>query len=105
MKQLQSESEVRREQASHDERWKGESARYPMALVVAPATGRLRILPPRAFRGGREWVEAGQAIGCVESAGVEHLILAPFGGRLGGVMGQEGEPVEAGQAVAWMEPA
>ncbi len=40
----------------------GESAGLPIALIVSPASGRLRVLPPVRFRGGREWVEAGQPV-------------------------------------------
>ena len=36
---------------------------------------------------------------------VPALICSPARGRLGGVLGRDGELVKAGQAVAWMEPA
>ena len=32
------------------------------------------------------------------------LVRSPARGRLGGVLGRDGEPVKPGQAVAWMEP-
>lgn len=83
----------------------GEQPHLPITLLVAPRAGRLRILPPRRFRGGREWVDAGQPIVRVERGeGADDLVVSPVRGRLGAVMGREGEPVKAGQAVAWVEP-
>ena len=41
----------------------------------------------------------------IERGQHEDLVLSPASGRLGGVLGQDGEPVKAGQAVAWMEQA
>jgi len=81
----------------------GESAGLPITLIVSPASGRLRVLPPVRFRGGREWVEAGQPVARVEHGGSADDILAPMHGRLGGVLGHEGQPVKAGQPVAWIE--
>lgn len=83
----------------------GEAAHLPIVLLLAPRGGKLRILPPRAFRRGREWVDLGQVIAHVEADGGPYLIVAPAEGSLGGVLGRDGEPVESGQAVAWLEPA
>src|SRR5207247_6493518 len=55
----------------------GESVGLPITLIVSPANGRLRVLPPVRFRGGREWVEAGQPVGRVEHGGSTADILAP----------------------------
>jgi hypothetical protein len=83
----------------------GERAALPITLLVAPASGRLRILPPRGFVGGAEWLEAGQAVLSIDrGAGDPEMVRSPARGRLGGVLGRDGEPVRAGQAVAWMEP-
>jgi hypothetical protein len=81
----------------------GESAGLPISLIVSPANGRLRVLPPVRFRGGREWVEAGQAVARVEHGGSADDILAPMHGRMGGLLGREGQPVTVGQPVAWIE--
>ncbi len=82
----------------------GEPASLPIALLVAPCAGRLRILPPKQFQGGSEWVEPGQPVAQIEHAGGDpEPVLAPYRGRLGGIMGRDGEPVKAGQPVAWME--
>ena len=81
-----------------------DSTHLPIALMVAPRTGRLRILTPRSFRNGREWLEAGQPVAEIHNGGRPHLIVAPARGSLGGVLGADGELVETGQLVAWMEP-
>jgi acetyl/propionyl-CoA carboxylase alpha subunit len=86
-----------------DDAFAGEAAGLPIALLVSPADGRLRVLPPRRFRAGREWVERGQPVARVEHAGRSEDILAPMRGTLGGVLGRDGEPVKAGQPIAWME--
>jgi biotin carboxyl carrier protein len=83
----------------------GEKTNLPIALLVAPNAGRLRILTPTSFAADGEWVEAGQPVVRVERGPHTDLILSPARGRLGGVLGRDGEPVKAGQAVAWMEPA
>jgi hypothetical protein len=82
----------------------GERSSLSITLLVAPNAGRLRILPPLRFEDGSEWLEAGQPVVRVEHGAETDLILSPARGRLGGVLGREGEPVKAGQAVAWMEP-
>jgi hypothetical protein len=74
-------------------------------LIVAPAPGRVRVLPPRRFREGREWLEEGQPVLRIEHGRDEEadVILAPMKGTMGGVLRRDGEPVKAGQPVAWME--
>lgn len=83
----------------------GEHTRLPITLIVAPSAGRLRILPPRRFHHGREWVDPGQPLLRIERRAGSDTVLSPVGGRFGGVLGREGEPVIAGQAVAWVEAA
>jgi biotin carboxyl carrier protein len=74
-------------------------------VLVAPVPGRVRVLPPRGFRHGREWLEEGQPVLRIEHGRNEEadVILAPVRGAMGGVLTRDGEPVKAGQAVAWME--
>lgn len=83
----------------------GELGALPIALVISPAAGRLKMLPPQEFRDGREWVERGQAVAQIEhSPGTEPTpVVAPARGWIGGIMGRDGEPVRRGQPVAWME--
>jgi hypothetical protein len=80
----------------------GESIGLAITLIVAPTSGRVRVLPPLRFHGGREWVERGQPVGRVEHQGRSDAILAPMRGTLGGVLARDGEPVKTGQANAWM---
>ena len=75
-----------------------------LRVLVAPGTGRLRLLPPRAYRGGTEWVEPGQPVARLEIGTGEVVLTAPVGGRVAAVMGLDGEPVVAGQAVLAIEP-
>lgn len=75
----------------------------PIALVVAPTEGKLRVLPPRRFRDGREWVREGEPVLEIEQNGEVRVILAPMEGHVGGVLGRDGEPVRTGQPVAWIE--
>lgn len=84
-------------------RSQGEHARLPITLIVAPASGRLRILPPRRFHRGHEWVDPGQALARIERGAHADPVISPVGGRFGGVLGRDGEPVTAGQPVAWVE--
>jgi biotin carboxyl carrier protein len=80
----------------------GESGGYGFRLVVAPAAGRVRHLPPTRFHDGHEWVTAGQAVALVEqgSAGVE--VCSPVDGRVAGILVRDGEPVLPGQPVVWV---
>jgi biotin carboxyl carrier protein len=75
-----------------------------LRVVVAPGPGRLRLLPPRAYRGGTEWVEPGQPVARVEQGRADVVLTAPVGGRVAAVLGLDGEPVVAGQAVMAIEP-
>jgi biotin carboxyl carrier protein len=83
----------------------GEKSHLPITILVSPSAGRLRILPPETFQRGVEWLEEGQAVLRIERGPDADLIRSPARGRLGGVLGRDGELVKAGQAVAWMEPA
>jgi biotin carboxyl carrier protein len=73
-------------------------------IVVAPGRGRVRLLPPRTFRDGREWVHMGQALARVEQGSREIEVLAPVAGRVSSVIALEGEPVMVGTAVMAIEP-
>jgi biotin carboxyl carrier protein len=83
----------------------GEKSHLPITILVSPSAGRLRILPPETFQRGAEWLEKGQAVLRIERGPDADLIRSPARGRLGGVLGRDGEIVKQGQAVAWMEPA
>ncbi len=87
------------EQADH-----GERSDIPITILVAPHAGRLRILPPERFWAGHEVVEVGQAVAVVEVADDGYdLVRSPVRGRLGAVLGRDGELVTRGRAIAWVE--
>lgn len=75
-----------------------------LRVLVSPGTGRLRYLPPRRFAGGHELVEAGQPVARILQGSREVILRAPVGGVVSSVLGIEGEPVVAGQAVLAIEP-
>jgi biotin carboxyl carrier protein len=77
--------------------------RSTLRVVVAPAAGRLRLLPPLSFRGGHEWVEAGQAVATIEQGARAIEVVAPAAGGVAAVLGLDGEPVVRGQAVMAIE--
>jgi biotin carboxyl carrier protein len=75
-----------------------------LKVVVATESGRLRLLPPRLFRNGSEWVEAGQAVARLEHGRRNTFLRAPVDGRMAAVLGLEGEPVLPGHPVFAIEP-
>jgi len=75
-----------------------------LRVLVSPADGRLRYLPPARFIGGRERVEAGQPVARITQGGREMVVIAPVSGLVSSVMGIEGEPVVRGQAVLAIDP-
>ncbi len=68
-----------------------------LRVVVSPATGRVRLLPPQEFRGRRELVGLGQAGAVIDGGGGETTVTVPVEGILDGLLVHEGEPVHAGQ--------
>ncbi|MFL5799021.1 MAG: hypothetical protein ACJ77A_13970 [Actinomycetota bacterium] len=82
----------------------GERTDIPIHVLITPVGGRLHILPPERFGGGHELVEKGQAVAVVELADrTEHAVCSTVRGRLGAVLGRDGELLTPGQAVAWVE--
>lgn len=81
----------------------GESLGLPIRMVVSPAGGRLRLLPPATFHDGQEWVSAGQTIAVVENGPVIHEVRAPHEARVAGVLVRDGEPVAPGQPLVWLD--
>ena len=81
----------------------GESLGLPVRLVVSPAGGRLRLLPPSRFHEGEEWVSAGQVIAVVENGPVIHEVRSPSDARVAGVLVRDGEPVAPGQPLVWLD--
>ena len=84
----------------------GESAGgFGFFLVVAPAAGRMRHLPPVRFQDGQEYVSAGQAVAVIEQGTVTIQVTSPFDALVAGILVRDGEPVQPGQPLVWLEPA
>jgi acetyl-CoA carboxylase biotin carboxyl carrier protein len=81
----------------------GESAVLGFRLLVAPAAGRVRHLPPSEFKDGAEWVSAGQAVAVIEQGSSSVTVESPVSGRLAGVLIRDGAPVLPGQPLAYVE--
>lgn len=50
-------------------------------------------------------VESGRALGVIETLGMANDVEAPCGGRLTGLLVEDGQPVEYGELLAIIEPA
>jgi biotin carboxyl carrier protein len=74
-------------------------------LVVAPAAGRVRHMPPAQFQDGEEWVSAGQVVALIEQGPSWVPVESPVGGRLAGVLVRDGTPVLPGQPLLWLDQA
>jgi len=75
-----------------------------LRVLVSPGRGRLRFLPPERFEAGRELVTAGQPMARLTQSGTDVILCAPVDGTVSSIIGLEGEPVVAGQAVLAIEP-
>ncbi|HEX2266906.1 MAG TPA: hypothetical protein VHI97_01720 [Actinomycetota bacterium] len=75
-----------------------------LRLVLTPAAGRVRLLPPRRFMKGREVVEAGQPLARLEQGHRHTVIRTPIGGAVSSVLAIEGEPVVPNQPLFAIEP-
>lgn len=75
-----------------------------LRLVLTPAAGRVRLLPPRRFIEGREVVDAGQPLARLEQGHRHTVIRTPVGGAVSWVLAIEGEPVVPNQPLFAIEP-
>ncbi len=82
----------------------GTEAPLRLRLVLTPAAGRVRLLPPRRFMGGREVVEAGQPLARLEQGHRHTVIRTPIGGAVSSVLAIEGEPVVPNQPLFAIDP-
>ena len=71
-------------------------------VVVAPSRGVFTPLAPHCVTTEGELVEAGQAIGTIESSGTNVEVRSPFTGFLMGMLAHEGERLREGEPVAWL---
>lgn len=92
--------------ADWDEEEEGDTGSEPVKAgparkaVTAPVVGY--------FKPGAAWqldaqVESGKALGEVTALGLSNEVKAPLTGRLVEVSASEGDPVEFGQVLAWVE--
>src|SRR4051812_43131831 len=97
---------MREDEASvHFSKSTGGADSLGIAVLIAPVTGRARLLPPRRFVGGREWVDVGEPILQLIEGGRVVDVPAWLGGWFGGMLCRDDEPIEAGSPVAWIELA
>lgn len=80
----------------------GERLHVPERLVVAPAAGLFRTLPPEIVTAEGELVALGQALGIIEAPGTATPVRSAFAGFLMGMMAEPGQRLRAGQPVAWL---
>jgi biotin carboxyl carrier protein len=76
-----------------------------LRMLVSPAAGRLRHLPPAQFHEGHEWVTKGQVVARVEQGSSSVEVKSPVEGRVSGFLVRDGEPVAPGQPIVWLEMA
>ena len=79
-----------------------EELRVPERLIVAPASGVFRPLPPETVTTEGEIVAEGQAVGVVSVSGDDVAVRSAFKGWMMGLLAVEGERVREGQPVAWL---
>ena len=71
-------------------------------VVVAPSRGVFSSCEPCCVTAEGELVEAGQAIGRIESSGESFDVVSPFTGFLMGMIAHDGERLREGEPVAWL---
>jgi biotin carboxyl carrier protein len=81
----------------------GEPGGFGFRLLVSPAAGRIRHLPPVKFHDGHEVVSAGQAVVLVEQGAVAVEVKSPIEARVAGMLVRDGEPVQPGQPLVWLD--
>lgn len=94
-------SQVDRSQLDRDHA-PGEHLLVTERMIVAPAVGIFRPLPPETVTAEGELVEVGQVIGVIEAWGQDHPVHSAFSGFLMGMLASDGERVRAGQPIAWL---
>lgn len=80
----------------------GEDLAVLERVVVAPSRGVFTPLAPETVTAEGELVQAGQAIGTIESSGATVSVFSPFTGFLMGMLADEGERMREGEPVAWL---
>ena len=83
----------------------GEPGGFGFRLLVSPSAGRIRHIPPTRFHNGDEWVSRGQAVVLVEQGSVAIEVKSPIEARVAGILVRDGEPVQPGQPLVWLDEA
>ena len=81
----------------------GEPGGFGFRLIVSPAPGRMRHLPPVQFHEGEEWVSRGQPVAVIEQGDLAVEVVSPVGARVAGILVRDGEPVLKGQPIVWLD--
>jgi hypothetical protein len=71
-------------------------------VIVAPAGGVFRPLPPETVTSEGEIIRSGQSVGIIAASGVDVSVCSAFEGWMMGMMAVEGERVREGQPIAWL---
>jgi biotin carboxyl carrier protein len=83
----------------------GEPGGFGFRLLVSPAAGRIKHLPPTRFHDGHEWVSPGQAVVLVEQGSAAIEVKSPIEAMVAGMLVRDGEPVQPGQPLVWLDEA
>jgi biotin carboxyl carrier protein len=81
----------------------GEPGGFGFRLLVSPSAGRIKHLPPSQFHDGDEWVSRGQAVVLVEQGSIAVEVKSPIEARVAGMLVRDGEPVQPGQPLVWLD--
>lgn len=81
-----------------------EAAPIRERVVVSPATGRFRPLPPEIFTCEGEWVEQDQTLAVIHTGRSQVPVTSPFTGWMMGMLAMHGQPVTAGDQLFWIRP-
>ena len=83
----------------------GESGGLAFRLVVSPAAGRMRHLPPVRFEDGVEYVTAGQPVAVIEQGSSSVEVRAPVDARVSGSSCATASPsCTANRSSGWTSP-
>ncbi|MEJ7583393.1 MAG: hypothetical protein WKF43_04740 [Acidimicrobiales bacterium] len=80
----------------------GDDLRLAERLIVAPAGGVFRSLPPETSTHHGDIVAIGQRVGVIAGPGTEVAVESFCTGYLMGMLVEPGERVRAGQPIAWL---
>lgn len=73
-------------------------------VVIAPATGRFRPLPPDVFTSEGEWVSVGTALAEIHTGSQVVKVRSQFAGWVMGMLAIPGQPVTERDPLFWIRP-